>query len=70
MTDATGHGFEAIPGTGDVFRAEMENLKRSLPILAGLGPEIAHMRRTLYNAHLAEGFTEAQSLELCKSIAL
>lgn len=31
--------------------------------------EIAHSRRTLYNAYILEGFTEAQALELVKNSA-
>lgn len=30
---------------------------------------IAHARRVLYEAYLAEGFTEAQSIELSKTLS-
>jgi hypothetical protein len=38
--------------------------------LADNASHIAHARRSLYNAYLAEGFTEAQALELCRRLTL
>ena len=38
--------------------------------IANNASHIAHARRTLYRAYLAEGFTEAQALELCKQLTL
>lgn len=68
MTDST--EFTTIPDAGNEFRGEMDTLKRNLPILAELGPEIARMRWKLYEAHIQAGFNETQALELCKSIML
>ncbi len=59
-----------VPGAEDDLRASVESLKRSLPIMAELGPQIALIRKTLFDAHVEAGFSEAQSLELCKSISL
>ncbi len=38
--------------------------------IANNASHIASARRALYRAYLAEGFTEAQSLELCKVVTL
>lgn len=38
--------------------------------LAQHAGDIAHARRTLYLAYLAEGFTESQALELCKALSV
>lgn len=36
--------------------------------LAKVATDIAHIRRTLFLAYVAEGFSEAQALELVKTI--
>lgn len=54
----------------DDLRAACEALKRSLPVYTEYMVEIAKIRRASYEAHLAEGFTESQALELCKSMML
>jgi hypothetical protein len=37
--------------------------------LAKHSATIAHARRVLYEAYLAEGFTDGQALELCKVLS-
>ncbi len=65
MTDLT-----TIPGSEDDLRGAIEQMKRSLPLMAEVAPEIAALRWKLYNAHIEAGFTPAQALELSKSITL
>ena len=44
-----------------------EAMKRALPVLLQHMPLQAKMRRAAFQAYIAEGFTEAQALELCRS---
>lgn len=41
-----------------------------LGAIAKHASDIAHFRRVLFDAFMAEGFNEAQALELCKSTGL
>ncbi len=70
MLDNDSDKLTAIPGAEDGFRAEIESMKRTLPILAELGPQIAQIRKKLFDAYVDAGFSEVQALELCKSITL
>ena len=55
-----------LTGPVDKQRAALEELKRSLPThIEVLGIQ-AKMIRAKYQALVAQGFTEAQALELCK----
>jgi hypothetical protein len=52
----------------DATMAAFAELARMLPVLAANAATIARARRDLFNAYVAEGFTEPQALELCRSI--
>ena len=54
----------------DPLVASVEALKRQLPALEDYEWIAARLRRASYDAHIAEGFDEYQSLELCKLIGL
>lgn len=47
---------------------QMRNLSEIWQNLAQHSHDIAHARRTIFNAYVYEGFTEAQALELIKHI--
>lgn len=47
---------------------QIRNLSEIWQNLATHAADIAHARRTLFQAYVAEGFNEAQALELVKSI--
>jgi len=48
--------------------ALMANLGPALGALAANAAHIAHARASLYNAHIAEGFTPEQALVLCQRL--
>ena len=48
---------EMLKGSSELERKLSDSIKH-----------IAKMRRASYEAHLAEGFTPAEALELCKTI--
>lgn len=45
-----------------------KNLVRVWTAVATAASDIAHAKRTIFLAYVAEGFTEAQALELVKTI--
>lgn len=45
----------------------MGDMVRAWQLIAGNAGEIANAKRTLFLAYVAEGFTEAQALELVKT---
>lgn len=55
-----------LTGPIDKQRAALEELKRSLPVHIEILAISAQMIRAKYQALVAQGFTEAQALELCK----
>ena len=54
-------------GDRNEFRGALDGFRRKLPEMIEHAQLMAKVRRASYIAHVAEGFTEAQALELCKS---
>ena len=54
-------------GDKDKIRADIEKMKRDLPIFLELTSLTAQIRKASYDALIKEGFTEIQALELCKA---
>lgn len=52
------------------MKAAGDALRRQLPAIMDNARLIAQIRRASYIAHVEQGFTEAQALELCKSMSL
>lgn len=52
----------------DELRAYAEQIKRELGALSDMAGEIAKTRRALYDAYVAEGFTETQALIMCQKL--
>ncbi len=63
MTDKFKSG-PALPNASE----EMARMVEAWAAIAGCASDIAHSKRTIYLAYVAEGFTEAQALELCKMV--
>ena len=52
----------------DKMAEAVGNMKRNLPDLIEYHQLCAEIRHKAYQAHIAEGFTEAQALELVKKL--
>lgn len=50
--------------------AELESIKRNFDSMIECQPLIARLRRASYEAHLKQGFTEDQALELCMQLKI
>ncbi|MFS2159203.1 hypothetical protein ACCD10_17865 [Pseudomonas sp. Pseusp122] len=55
-----------LTGMPDKQRAQLEELKRSIPVLMEFFEVDAQIKRGKYLAFIGKGFNEAQALELCK----
>ena len=57
---------------GDVggMASAITALKRELPEIIEHTATIAKIRKASYDAHIAQGFSPEQALELCKTITL
>ena len=54
----------------DEMRGMLENLKRTLPIWKEQAAVLAEIRKASYDAHIAQGFTPEQAIDLCRSMLL
>ncbi len=52
----------------DNLKGALEALKRNADTMIEYACVMATIRRRSYLAHVAEGFTEVQALELCKQL--
>jgi hypothetical protein len=51
----------------DSQRANLEAMRRNLPLLLETLPMFAQLRKAAYDAYLEAGFSEEQALKLAKS---
>ncbi len=52
----------------DEFKGALDHMIRNTENLIAYNAALAKIRHGSYLAHIKEGFTEAQAIELCKSI--
>lgn len=57
-------------GNKDEAMASHETLKRAMPVFLKHVVLIAELRKASYDAHLIQGFTVEQALELCKTLSI
>lgn len=68
MTDTP--NLYSIPHKADELQAAVEAMKRALPAYLELAALNAQVRRSHYDAYIAQGFTETQALILCQKVTL
>jgi hypothetical protein len=54
-------------GAKNAFQVAVDDLRERMPFMLEHAALVAKIRRASYRALIAEGFTEAQALELCKT---
>lgn len=62
--------LHVLPTKADELQAAVEAMKRALPAYIELAALNAQVRRSHYEAYLAEGFNETQALILCQKVTL
>jgi len=68
MTDIP--NLHSIPSKYDELQGAVEAMKRALPAYLELAVLNAQVRRSHYDAYIAQGFTETQALILCQKVTL
>lgn len=54
----------------DKTQAEIEAMRRSLAAMLAAAPEIAAMKRRMYEEYMNVGFTKEEALVLCQKLTL
>jgi hypothetical protein len=62
--------LHSITTKHDELQGAVEAMKRALPAYLELASLNAQVRRSHYDAYIAEGFTETQALILCQKVTL
>lgn len=65
-----GPNIVGLPAKPDEIRAVVESLKRNAEAFMEMGIVMARIRHAHFKAYIAEGFTPAEALELCKKVTL
>ena len=60
--------IKAVSFEKDDMQGALEMLKRNLEVIAEYSQVKAEIRRKSFLAHVQQGFTEEQALELCKEL--
>ena len=60
--------IKAVDFEKDDMQAALEMLKRNLEVIGEYSKVKAKIRRQSFLAHVQQGFTEEQALELCKEL--
>lgn len=62
-----GDNIKKVDFKSDEASAALEILKREIGTMVEYQALLAQVHKASYDAHIAQGFTEEQALELCKT---